>query len=410
MTLRSPKRILSPVMMFWFGVLLAVTSRTMLAQQRALGDVAAFDRARILTAADRYLNEPPVTITAFPAPRSAGGIHEFFSEGDYWWPDSTSSDGPYVQRDGQTNPDNFVKHREVMIQFSRTVSTLAAAYRVTQDEKYAACAVQHLKSWFVDDATKMFPHLKYAQAIKGRVTGRGIGIIDTIHLIEVARSVEALAGSKLLSEVDGKAIKNWFAEYLLWLTTHQYGIDERETKNNHATWWVTQVAAFAHLVGDSEQLAYCRDRFKTVILPGQMAVDGSFPLEVSRTKPYNYSIFNLEGMTTICTILSTPEDDLWAFALEDGRGVRKAMEFLFPYLKDKSKWPFPKDVMYFEFYPARQPCLVLAGIAYGEQRYIELWKTLEADPTNPEVQRNLAIRQPVLWVDEDQNFRKRRTE
>ena len=403
------RRVIGLVLLCIGGLLLA-SSRTPSAQQSAMVDVAAFDRARILTVAEQCLREPPVTITAFPAPRSAGGVHEFFSEGDYWWPDPANPDGPYVQRDGQTNPDNFIKHREVMIQFSRTVSTLAAAYKVTRKEQYAEHAVRHLKAWFVDGPTKMFPHLQYAQAIKGRVTGRGIGIIDTIHLIEVARSVEALAGSQSLSEEDGKAIRNWFAEYLLWMTTHQYGIDERETKNNHATWWVTQVAAFAHLVGDTEQLAFCRNRFKTVILPGQMGVDGSFPLEVSRTKPYSYSIFNLEGMTTICRILSTPDDDLWSFTLEDGRGVRKAMEFLFPYLKDKSKWPFPKDVMYFEFYPARQPSLLFAGIAYREPRYIELWKTLEADPTNPEVQRNLAIRQPVLWVDEDWNSRKRRTE
>ncbi|MBI3112737.1 MAG: alginate lyase family protein [Ignavibacteriales bacterium] len=391
-------RVIGLVLLCIGGLLLA-SSRTASAQQSAMVDVAAFDRARILTAAEQCLREPPVTITVFPALRSAGGVHEFFSEGDYWWPDPANPDGPYVQRDGQTNPDNFIKHREVMIQFSRAVSTLAAAYKVTRKEQYAEHAVKHLKAWFVDGPTKMFPHLQYAQAIKGRVTGRGIGIIDTIHLIEVARSVQALAGAASLSEQDATAIRNWFAEYLLWMTTHQYGIDERETKNNHATWWVTQVAAFAHLVGDKEQLAYCRNRFKTVLLPGQMAVDGSFPLEVSRTKPYNYSIFNLEGMTTICRILSTPDDDLWSFTLDDGRGVQKAMQFLFPYLKDKSKWPFPKDVMYFEFYPARQPCLLLAGIEYREPEYIELWKTLEADPTNPEVQRNLALRQPVLWVD-----------
>jgi len=367
-------------------------------QQKLKVDVAAIDRTRILTAAERWLNEPPLTITAFRSPRSAGGVHEYFSEGDYWWPDPNNPDGPYIQRDGMTNPDNFVKHREVVQRFSQAVSTLVAAYKVTHDERYAAQAVGHLKAWLVDGSTKMFPNLNHAQAIKGRVTGRGIGIIDTIHLIEVARAVEALHSSKSLSKGDEAAIKRWFAEYLAWMTTHQYGIDERETKNNHATWWVAQVAAFAHLVGDSKQLAYCRSRFKTVIVPNQMAEDGSFPLELRRTKPYNYSIFNLEGMTTICQILSTPRDNLWTFELPDGRGVRKAMEFLYPYLNDKSKWPFPKDVMYYEFYPARHSCLLFAGIAFDETKYIELWKRLDADPSNPEVQRSMPIRQPLLWV------------
>jgi len=74
-------------------------------------NVATFDRARILKAANQYLSESPITITASHSPRSAGGIHDYFSEGDYWWPDPQNPGGPYIQRDGMTNPDNFVEHR-----------------------------------------------------------------------------------------------------------------------------------------------------------------------------------------------------------------------------------------------------------------------------------------------------------
>jgi hypothetical protein len=34
---------------------------------------------------------------------------------------------------------------------------------------------------------------------------------------------------------------------------------------------------------------------------------------------------------------------LWKFETVDGRGIRKAMEFLYPYLADKSKWPRKPD-------------------------------------------------------------------
>lgn len=367
-------------------------------QEKVIVDVVSIDRTRILIAADQYLNEPPRTITAFTSPRSAGGIHEYFSEGDYWWPDPKNPDGPYIQRDGLTNPDNFNKHREAMRRFSRIVPTLAAAYKITHDEKYALQAIRHLKAWCVDDATKMFPHLKYAQAIKGRFTGRGIGLIDTIHLIEVARAVEVLSTSGSLRGEEESAIKQWFAEYLKWMTTHQYGIDERETKNNHATWWVAQVSAFAQLVNDTAALAYCRWRFENVLLPGQLAANGSFPEELKRTKPYGYSIFNLEGMAAICQVLSTPTDNLWQFALPDGRTMRNAVEFLYPYIVDKSKWPYPKDVLHFEAFPARQPFLLFAGIVFRRPEYVETWKKLEADPEDKEVQRSIPIRQPVLWV------------
>jgi hypothetical protein len=379
--------------------LLFLAPMLVVGQGRMSVDVAAIDRARILKGAELYFQESPMTVTAFSSPRSAGGVHEFFSEGDYWWPDPQNPDGPYVQRDGMTNPDNFTKHREMMQRFCKAVSTLAAAYKITHDEKFAARAVRHLRAWFVDDSTKMLPHLKYAQAIKGKLTGRGTGIIDTIHLIEVARSVETLSGSASLSAADESAIKKWFSEYLGWLMTHQYGIDERDAKNNHGTWWVTQVAAFAHLVGDTSALSYCRSRFKTVLLPNQMAVDGSFPGELRRTKPYNYSLFDLDGMGLICRILSTPGDNLWEFTLPDGRNMRKGMEFLYPYIVDKSKWPYPKDVMYFEYFPVRLPSLLFAGLAFNDEKYIEVWKKLDPDPTNAEVQRNVPVRQPVLWVE-----------
>lgn len=382
----------------WMSTTILAAGLITVAQEKSTVDVAGLERSRVVSSADRWMNEPPVTVTASSSPRSAGGIHEFFSEGDYWWPDPKNPDGPYVQRDGMTNPDNFTKHREAMQRLSKAVSALTAAYKITRNESYASRAVRHLKAWFVDDSTKMLPHLKYAQAIKGRVTGRGTGIIDTIHLIEVARAVGVLSGSASMSREDDEAIKKWFAEYLAWLMTHDYGIAERDAKNNHGTWWVAQVAAFAHLVGDMAALSFCRSRFKNVLLPNQMAADGSFPEEIRRTKPYNYSLFNLDGMGLICRILSKPGDDLWHFTLPDGRSMKKGMDFLVPYIADKTKWPFPKDVMYFDYFPVRIPTLLFAGIVFGEQEYIDLWKKLDPDPTNAEVQRNVPVRQAVLWV------------
>ena len=129
-----------------------------------------------------------------------------------------------------------------------------------------------------------------------------------------------------------------------------------------------------------------------------MAVDGSFPLELERTKPYGYSIFQLDNMATLCQVLSTPRDNLWLFELPDGRGIRQAMKFLYPYLADKSKWPYRPDVQAWEDWPARQPSLLFAGLALDEPKYLELWKKLPPDPTDPEVRRNIAIAQPILWL------------
>lgn len=367
------------------------------AQQPAL-NVAGFDRARVLKAANQYLSEKPITITASASPRSAGGLHDFFSEADYWWPDPDNPNGPYIQRDGMSNPENFVDHRRALMRLSVQVPALVAAWKLTRDARYARHAAAHLRAWFIDERTRMNPNLQYAQAIRGRVNGRGTGIIDTIHLVEVARAIEVLKDSSALSMTELGTITQWFRDYLTWMTTSKNGIEERDAKNNHGTCWVMQVAEFARLTGNQELLAYCRDRFKTVFVPNQIAADGSFPQELRRTKPYGYSLFNLEAMAAVCQILSTPRDNLWTFELPDGRGMRQAVGYMAPFMKNKKTWPLPKDVMYDEQWPMRQSSLLFAGLALSRSDYLDLWKTLPADSNVEEVVRNFFIRQPVLWV------------
>jgi hypothetical protein len=247
----------------------------------------------------------------------------------------------------------------------------------------------------------MAPHLRHAQAIHGVSRGRGVGIIDTIHLVEVARAIEALEPTPGLSRAEREGVRGWFAEYLRWMTTDPNGIEEREAKNNHGTCWVMQVAAFARLTGNQALSSYCRDRFRTVLLPSQVAPDGSFPLETARTKPYGYSLFNLDAMATVAQILSTPEDDLWRFELPDGRGLRRAVAWMAPFVRDRKGWPFPPDVMYDDRWPMRHAALLFAGLAYAERDWIELWKSLPADSDVDEVVRNFFVRQPLLWVPRD---------
>lgn len=367
-------------------------------EKDVLINIAEIDKVRIITAADKYLNEIPVTITSESCERSAGGKHDYYSEGDYWWPNPEDPDGPYIRKDGQTNPNNFVAHRQFMRRLSIQVPALVAAFNLTQDQKYAAHAIKHLLAWFVNADTKMNPNLLYAQAIKGKVTGRGIGIIDTIHLVEVARAIMILEKAGAIEKNELVAIKKWFSEYLEWMTTHKYGIKERDNGNNHSTCWAMQVAAFADLVRNEEQKQFCREFYKNTLLPDQMATDGSFPKETKRTKPYNYSLFNLDAMVMVCQILSSEEDNLWNYTTEDGRNIKLAVSFMYPFVADKSTWPFEPDVMYYDLWPVRHPFLLFAGLAFHDQKYIRLWKTLDPDPTNEEVIRNFPVRQPVLWV------------
>jgi hypothetical protein len=358
-------------------------------------DIRRIDRTRILKAADSYLARAPATITAFEAPRGPGGPNDYYSEADYWWPDPAKPGGPYVRRDGYSNPDKFVAHREAVIRLGVEVPALVAAWKITGHARYADHAERHLAAWFVAPATRMNPNLEHAQAIIGINTGRGIGVIDTLHLVEVARAAGALGEAR--KGPLHAAVRQWFADYLAWMTTSPNGIDERDQKNNHGTCWALQAAEFARLTENPAIAALARARLKALI-PGQIAADGSQPLELARTKPYGYCLFNLDVLATAAHVLSTPDEDLWRYKGASGGSIALALAWMAPFIADKAAWTRPPDVENFADWPVRQPSLLFGGLALGREDYLALWRRLDPDPTANEIIRNYPIRQPVLWI------------
>lgn len=352
----------------------------------------------ILLISEKYVLEKPITVTNGICDRSSGDAHDFYSEGDYWWPDPQNPEEKYIRKDGMTNPNNFINHRLALIRFSEIVGNLTSAYILTQDENYAKVVIAHCKAWFVNDDTKMNPHLLYAQAIQGRYTGRGIGIIDGIHFMEVAQALIVLEENNVIDENDLFEIKKWFNEFTGWLTTHQYGIDEMKAKNNHGTCWNMQVGLYAVLTKNDSVIEFCRNNYKNTLLPNQIGEDGSFPLETKRTKPYGYSLFNLDAMVMNCLILSDAENDLWGYKTKKGLSVLNGLEFLSPYVKDKSTWPFPPDVMYWDNWPVAHPAFLFGAIEFDRNDFFELWENNEHILEVLEVKRNLPIRNPLIWI------------
>ncbi|MDD9267147.1 alginate lyase family protein [Paenibacillus sp. GCM10023248] len=359
------------------------------------------DLDAIVRQADAYLTAPSVHITEARAAQSPGSAHDYYSNGDYWWPNPGTPDGlPYIRRDGESNPGNFHEHRILLRRMRSRVAALAAAYRITGDQRYSAKAARLLSAFFLDERTRMNPHLLYAQAIPGVCDGRGIGVIDTLHLIDVAAAVQVLM-SYPASETDShvmQQVASWFADYLQWMNEHPQGVEERNEPNNHGICWFVQAAAFARVTGHRDLLDWCREQFKTRLLEEQMDLNGSFPRELARTKPYAYSLFTLDNLVTLTHLLSTPNENLWEFQLSDGRGVRRGIDFLLPYLANKQAWPYGRDVEYDAHWPCAMSFLLFAGLAYGSDKLLALWQTLDQKPQEAEVRRNMAIRQPLLWI------------
>jgi hypothetical protein len=375
------------------AVLTGLTHNSVLARGIKDRDI---DRARALRNGRVQLSAQPQTITSFRSATSPGGPHDYYSQGDYWWPDPANPNGPFVRRDGISNPNRFDDHRQALIRLSLIIPALVAAYSVNRDQRFAYAAQRHLDAWFVTPQTRMAPHLNHAQAITNVNTGRGVGLIDTLHLVEVARAIKYLEPHFQLQ--NRAAIYDWFGQFTHWMQTSANGIEERDAINNHASCYVLQLVAFSELNADLATRTWCIERFKSALIAKQIAPDGRQPLELARTKPYGYCLFNLEVLAALAHVLSTPSDNLWTLKTPESGSVADAFAFMLPFMRDKSRWPFPRDVEYWNEWPVRQSSLLFAGKALGNQEAILLWQRLNPDPTIPEVIRNFPIRQPRLWI------------
>jgi Alginate lyase len=293
----------------------------------------------IESAAKRSLSGEIYSVTAKSIIPPSGDKHDYMSQAPYFWPDPKSKDGlPYIRRDGERNPEieKIADHKN-MDEMVSAVENLALAYYLRGDEAYAARAVALLRAWFLDPGTKMNPNLNFGQGIPGVTTGRGIGLIETRWLPRVCDTMGLLAGSKALTAPDKKGIEEWFDKFLSWMEASKNGRDEAAAENNHGTFYDVQVASFALFLGRTELARNVLETAKKKRIARQVEPDGSQPLELERTKGWSYSVMNLEGLIILAELGEKAGVDLWNYRTPDGRGIRGALEYLYPF-STGAKW------------------------------------------------------------------------
>ncbi|MBC5836304.1 alginate lyase family protein [Flavobacterium muglaense] len=289
----------------------------------------------IIKEANEKLNQTLVTVVDKEMTPSSGDKHDYMSMGRYWWPDPTKTDGlPYIRKDGQSNPEIEKLDRYPLSDFARSVETLALAYHLTTDEKYAEKAVADLRIWFLNADTKMNPNMDYGQTIPGvrNGMGRGEGILDTYSFFEMLDAVEILKESKAFETLDQMAIQDWFKTYVSWLQTSTVAAEEQQAKNNHGTAFDVQLTRYALFIGDHELAKKIVNQFAENRLFTQIEPDGSQPLELERTTALGYSTFNLTHFLDMAQMAKSLNIDLLHQESKDGRSILKAIEFLVPYV------------------------------------------------------------------------------
>jgi len=296
---------------------------------------------QLLKDADKAMGSPIVAVTdkrtLLPP---SGDKHDYFSLSPYWWPDSSKPNGlPYIRRDGVTNPESKKDLDQPRIaEMGANVSALALAYRFTGKKHYAERAAQQLRAWFLDSATRMNPHLRYSQLVRGNDKERGSGIIDTRWFIEAVDASILLRNSGSWSASDNAALRAWFKNYLDWLLTSDNGKHEQAARNNHGSWFAAQTATYALFIGDSARARSIADSAKERI-GWQITVDGQQPIELERTRSMHYSGFNVEALSRLAEVGRHVGVDLWSFRAPSGGSLVAAIDNLGRYLGTDAKWP-----------------------------------------------------------------------
>jgi len=310
---------------------------------------------KIVKEADKRVGKPVITITENENLQASKDPHDYFSIGRYFWPDPSKEDGlPWINRDGETNPDAVKASDEKKLgEMIHTVEYLSLAYHLTGEEKYGAEAARFLRGFFLDEETKMNPHLNYGQSVPGKATGRGSGLIDTRGFMNLPDVLKLLEKCPAWTVKDREEMKAWWTVYGDWMQSSKIGLDEKKTTNNHGAAYDVQLAAVLVMSDKEDEARKVLGESLSARLDAHITSEGKQPRELARTKSWSYSCFNLKNICKGAVMARSLGVSFWDHQGPEGRGsLKKAMLFLVPFLKNPGSWP-EKQITKFDSKEAR---------------------------------------------------------
>jgi hypothetical protein len=265
----------------------------------------------ILADAEAALGRGPFSVTDKTTLPPSGDPHDYWHPAPYWWPNPVIPGGrPYLRRDGRRvagtrmyEPDSDRYDRTRLQRLFDDTTALTLAWQLSGRHHFAERAAENLRTWFVAPATRMAPHMRYAQVRMGwdRNEGAGAGIIESKDLYYALDAVRLLARGGALDASTLSGLRSWMQEYLAWLAASRQGAHERAAVNNHGTYYDLQIAAIAAWLDDRDILREALLRAQSRLVR-QFTPTGEQPEEMRRTTTAHYCLFNLQAWLNLVRI------------------------------------------------------------------------------------------------------------
>ena len=291
--------------------------------------------------ADSALQKEPLRVVDKTSVPPSGDKRDYYDLSPYYWPNPKSPDRlPYVFRDGRVNPEvesrqfNRISYGEM----GDAARTLGLAYRLTGNEMYAEGAARVVRTWFLDPQSGMRPNFNYSQHIRGISGGQPIGIIRGMTIVELVDITRWLELSKHWTASDRAEWRTWLTAYGDWLQTSELGRKEAQAVNNHGTWFDVQLVTILMATNRTDVAKRVLAEIPKRRLARQIRPDGGQPLELRRTKSWDYSVMNLEAMFRLARLGDSAGVDLWHWRGSEGRSLRGALDFLVPFAIGNQRW------------------------------------------------------------------------
>ncbi|KAI9227933.1 MAG: alginate lyase-domain-containing protein [Piptocephalis tieghemiana] len=299
------------------------------------------DASKALTSLHKKAHAAPalsITDTAVIPP--SGDKRDFLSYAPYWWPDPVHPDGPWILKDGKTNPDTLQLTQQTDLTAAIGIMRIEAlAELFLGPSTYGLYHVVHqLRVWFVQPSTRMNPNVLYGQVIRNQDpslwTGRFEGILSVRYLAFIPSLVELVRSNCSLwrTKKDDTVMVQWCEEYLTWLLDPPFKAGTNTSNNNHRSYWACQVVEFQRFLGKHEDVISTLCTFVNTYLPLQINPDGYQRLEAHRTRPIHYALFNLDALVYLASFSEQlhPESKVryYAFWEAQDHAIKRALDFL----------------------------------------------------------------------------------